>query len=65
MRHADHFHAVWKTEDSEGEIEGGWTDYPSGWNDMTRQQKDQWIEELCIAWGMPRGAEVTRIWLAG
>ena len=62
----DHFHASYKEDDDIlGEIEGGWTGYPDNWNDLSQDDKDLWWGEKCISWGMPRGAEIIKIWLAG
>ena len=62
----DHFHASYLEDvDQSGEIEGGWTGYPNGFNDMTKEQQESWWYEKCVSWGMPRGAEIVHIWLAG
>jgi hypothetical protein len=61
----DHFHATWRKGDDTGEIEGGWTGYPEDWEIMDKGQQESWHERLCLNWGMPIGAKVERIWLAG
>lgn len=61
----DHFHATYEYEGKQGEIEGGWTGYPDNWNNMSAKDQADWLDQLCINWGVPRGAKVTRLWLAG
>jgi len=61
----DHFHVTFKSDGENGEIEGGWAGYPEHWNSLSKEDKDRWWRETAISWGMPRGAEILRIWLAG
>lgn len=61
----DHFHATFKHEGENGEIEGGWTGYPDHWKTLTEEDRKRWWREKCVNWGMPRGAEILNIWLAG
>jgi hypothetical protein len=61
----DHFHAEWEKDGERGEIEGGWTGFPSTWDDMTKEESDKWLYTLCVNWGMPEHAKIKHIWLAG
>ena len=66
MKQADHFHATYITPDGqEGEIEGGWTGYPTDYDEYDLEMQHSWIKALCINWGMPASSKVTRFWLAG
>ena len=62
----DHFHAEYKLPSGEqGELEGGFTGYPDGWEEMTIEQRWAWRRQSAIDWGMPPEATLQRFWLAG
>jgi hypothetical protein len=61
----DHFHCEYELDGEFGEIEGGWSGYPSETDDMNDDELKDWWYTTCVNWGMPKGAEIKHIWLAG
>jgi hypothetical protein len=46
-------------------IEGGWRDFPAGWDKRTEDEQAQFWHQLGVAWGMPEEGIVTAVRLAG
>lgn len=68
----DHFHLIYllpgqpdEPDAPTGELEGGWTGYPDDWGKRTPEQQRSYWEALGVAWGMPEGATIKKVWLAG
>ncbi len=51
MRFPDHFHAMVELADgSMQEVEGGWTGYPRGWEDMHFLRQEHTLVRMADAW---------------
>ncbi len=60
-----HFHCVYTHNGERQEVEGGFTNFPVGWQAFTPEQKEAWCRELAVAWGMPPDAEIVDFRIAG
>lgn len=65
-RFYDHFHIEYVNREGEtDELEGGWTGFPNDWDEMSKDQRGDWLTGLAQDWGMPDNCRVERFWLAG